>query len=293
MYNSEFLKYLKDAKNCKDINNKDIDDNFRVVRNTTTFDKRLCYSLLKSIIMEKQKDSIALKDDRTSHALVPWDYIMAFESEFSSKRPDFSKEHYGLECFREYAHLLRYIQQTFHIGDNVSDVYAKVLCSNDELSKAIATAQAKKIFLNEKDNMSFGQIYMQIRDLVKITEDVTPISYFAHIEENKTKSGATDVAPGYGDYINPVKKRIIDRAMTFYYASDENGNINFDYTSRVYAPKDSNVTDSSKVVTSNSVKTLPVKKYISQDADFTKAKVQSKSYSTNRNFVLNSRYSRR
>jgi len=213
----QFTKLIEEAEKRKDIlENKELAEILGYAdRPTEVIDKRLCYSLLRSIELSSKCD-IKDRQGRTDRFFVPEDYIKMHFREVKPTEEDFTG-------FREAMWAMRYIQHCYKFGDSLEEAYTKALCSNDELAKAIVDTQHSYLMKNLRYQHFNGVARMGD---VASAENIAVFKYFARAENGKT-------IPGYSSELDPVKRNIIDRAVALYLITDSEGKINFDnYKSR-------------------------------------------------------------
>ena len=161
-------------------------------------DKRLAYSLFRSIAMEDEKaKKQAYGSRRFPVSLVPKPYVVRswtsldpdnFDSADAKKFFEDS-DNFGMP--QDIGSGVRYLRQC--VGANcmrdedpsVADVYATYLCGLDDV-------------LNAKNSVGGS-------------------NYFPRV----TETGA--VIPGYRDNLDPIKRRLVDRALSFWYITDYEG----------------------------------------------------------------------
>jgi hypothetical protein len=190
-------------------------------RCNTPIDKRLCSALIRSIEIYNQENSRVFQG-RSNHYFVPLDFAKLFC--MGKETPEELMHNKGETKFREAMWMMRYIQHCYRLGDYPQDVYAKALCSNKEISQAIARTQHRYMMKRLRDQ---GMVSGRFVPLGDVASTETPkIDYFA-----KPIYGRHDnierAIPGYSDEIVKDKKTIINRALALYMITDDQGKIHW------------------------------------------------------------------
>ncbi len=173
----------------------------------------LVNSLVRSILMEK--DLPEFKEGRLDFMPVPIDFIKTVYSDrdIGPKPDSFLKE---LKNKSDQLFWMgKYVSQCFSYGDGPADVYVKALCSNEEVSEAISSCAISETCFNK--NVSH-QGYIRMGDI----KHYGPVDYFSSNDENG------NFKAGYNKYLDCAKRRIINRAVQIYFASDSDGNVSME-----------------------------------------------------------------
>jgi len=151
-----------------------------------------------------------IKKGRTPRLLIPEEFLKHYLRE--SYDPDqFHK------LWRETIFMTKYINHCYNHGDSLEDIYVKALCSKEEISKAIAATIHGRILRKANKDASMGMVSTgEIAD----PGCVDSIGYFARVEDG-------EFIPGYRPELNPVKRKIIDRAIALYGVTDSKGDLSF------------------------------------------------------------------
>jgi serine/threonine protein kinase len=224
----DFQKYISEAERRR----TEIEGNFEkdlelsATRSGIMVDLRLTSALIRSISLEDKKVELA-GGDREVCTLVPREYVMANRGHHFDEKEDLDK-------FRGKMWMGRYVQECFNFGDTVEEVYAKALCSQKELDLAKAQTLRNLLMKGLRDK---GWTGISGGGMIPVGEvssayEVKDIDYFAR-EDVTTKEvrgreiKESERIPGYADNLNPIKKRIIDRATALYLITDGNGKLDF------------------------------------------------------------------
>ena len=212
--NLNTLKLLYNYKNIKiSQNNQDGIDSALTYRGPDKINMRAIVPLIRSILVEKDRHLINFDSTRTKYALIPHQfYTDMMNGHSSSDDPD------KLEQWKEVFFMMRYIQHCYKHGDSISDLYVKALLSNDEISNAIAKTQNFTMFNHiTKNKYEFAG---EVKNAIINLKGDTGSSYLP-----KTVKGSGQIF-GYGPRVDPIRKRIIDRAIALYSRTNQDGTLN-------------------------------------------------------------------
>jgi len=186
-------------------------------------DQRLATSLVRSVLVEEGTKTPFYKG-RDQKFLVPTEVIKA-----NCSRDDFDKngklrEDYDRGDGMRMLSLLRHTQRCFNIGKSLEDVYVEAVFDKDEIERAKSQAQIDYIRRNMFPTGTGFSAMARPGDLVS-SENVNNFNYFPREEE---KDGRTKMVPGFRNFLDPVRTRIVDRALVLYQITNEYGEVQWD-----------------------------------------------------------------
>jgi hypothetical protein len=194
-----------------------------------TIDNRLTFALIRSVKLE-DTSKLIFKETRHPNSLVPIEYVRSGMMKNYTDQANTNSNYMKREEI-PWMWMQRYTQSGYCIGDSLEDVFAKAICSNEEIELARAKTQQDYLMkkLRDKGYVGPNGSIVRIGDIADPT-NVTTFDYYPRFEREKSRrlvGGEVQIAiPGYSDRLDPAKKRIIDRAVLLYLMSDKEGNLN-------------------------------------------------------------------
>ena len=219
-YPDNFEKEINTAKerlpNIEEPYDNWLNQNNRGFYDINGINQRLATSLFRSLLLEKDLGKKKYKG-RNSRFLVPDEFVNANCSTADYDKQGNPEEHMVIVS------TLRHVQRCYNVGDNLIDVYTKAICDKAEIEEA--KAQAQFYYINSTlGKGSFGRTpYRELSN----PKNFKPIEYFSREEQLEGRAGTT-IIPGFRDFIDPAKSRVIDRAVALYNVTDEEGKLNLD-----------------------------------------------------------------
>ncbi len=219
-------RFIAEATEKRELLEGRFDQDLEFASRAAPLDKKLASALLRSILMEKDRETLA-GEDRYSYTLIPKSFIKASVGNRFREGEDNNE-------FRQKMWMGRYIQNCLSMGDSVEDVYAKALCDRGEIESA-KTGTARDAMIHNLQKRGFtgiGGHSIPIGDVVS-AYPTNNFNYFARAETKQVKLFGEEVdqkvfIPGYSEKLDSTKRRIIDRAALFYTLTDNNGKIHLE-----------------------------------------------------------------